>query len=241
MDPHQQEFLKLLNQMSDRHSNVFGDFAEAAALSFSNSFWHGPEWQAREDRYLQLAKQYGKDFTNLTRMLVEVVLSLETRMHDCLGHLYMSDKVRARSRWDSDVCFTPWHIGQFMAKVQFTDFRLPEKGFIRLAEPACGAGCLVLAAAAELKNLGLNFQQVLHATCVDIRAELVHLCYLQLSLLHIPAVVIHGDSLSGHEWSRWRTPAHILGGWERRCPVSIALPVLAVGPAPERKPQLTLF
>lgn len=40
--------------------------------------------------------------------------------------------------------------------------------------------------------------------------------YLQLSLLHIPAVVIHGNSLSLQVWSRWHTPAHVLGGWRRR-------------------------
>jgi hypothetical protein len=33
------------------------------------------------------------------------------------------------------------------------------------------------------------------------------------SLLHIPALVIHGNSLSLEEFGRWYTPAHIMGGW----------------------------
>uniref|UniRef100_UPI003F494B27 hypothetical protein n=1 Tax=Cupriavidus taiwanensis TaxID=164546 RepID=UPI003F494B27 len=37
--------------------------------------------------------------------------------------------------------------------------------------------------------------------------------YLQLSLLHIPAIVIHGNALSVESWGTWFTPAHILGGW----------------------------
>lgn len=40
--------------------------------------------------------------------------------------------------------------------------------------------------------------------------------YLQLSLLHIPAVVVHGNALSLEEWGHWYTPAHILGGWRAR-------------------------
>jgi hypothetical protein len=42
------------------------------------------------------------------------------------------------------------------------------------------------------------------------------IAYLQLSLLHVPAVIVHGNTLSSEEWSNWYTPAHILGGWEWR-------------------------
>jgi hypothetical protein len=39
------------------------------------------------------------------------------------------------------------------------------------------------------------------------------MAYLQFALLHIPAVVIHGNSLSLEEFGRWYTPAHIMDGW----------------------------
>ena len=38
--------------------------------------------------------------------------------------------------------------------------------------------------------------------------------FLQLSLLHVPAVVIHGNTLTLQAWSHWYTPAHILGEWQ---------------------------
>jgi signal transduction histidine kinase len=44
----------------------------------------------------------------------------------------------------------------------------------------------------------------------------VHMSYLQLALLHIPAIVVHGNTLSVQEWSHWYTPAHVLGGWRGR-------------------------
>ena len=40
------------------------------------------------------------------------------------------------------------------------------------------------------------------------------MAYIQLSLLHVPAVVIHGNTISGECWSEWRTPAHVLGLWD---------------------------
>jgi hypothetical protein len=49
------------------------------------------------------------------------------------------------------------------------------------------------------------------------------MAYLQLSLLHIPARITHGNSLSLDEFSHWYTPAHILGGWNfklRRDPIT---------------------
>lgn len=36
------------------------------------------------------------------------------------------------------------------------------------------------------------------------------MCYIQLTLLHIPAEVIHGNSLSLEIWSVWRTPAYYM-------------------------------
>lgn len=40
--------------------------------------------------------------------------------------------------------------------------------------------------------------------------------YLQLALLHVPAIVVHGNALSLEEWEHWYTPAHVLGGWNAR-------------------------
>lgn len=61
-----------------------------------------------------------------------------------------------------------------------------------------------------------NHHDTMHACCIDIDARCAHMTYLQLSLLHIPAIVLHANSLSGEVWSRWYTPAHALGGWRQR-------------------------
>jgi hypothetical protein len=61
------------------------------------------------------------------------------------------------------------------------------------------------------------------------------MAYIQLSLLHVPAVIIHGDTLSLEEYAHWHTPAHILGGWRFRLAADEAIEPVAVAPAPERK------
>jgi hypothetical protein len=46
--------------------------------------------------------------------------------------------------------------------------------------------------------------------------------YLQLALYGVPAVVIHGNSITCEEFSRWYTPVYILGGWvwKQRCTIT---------------------
>ena len=41
---------------------------------------------------------------------------------------------------------------------------------------------------------GINYQRAMHATCMDADATAVHITYVQLSLLHIPAIVVHGKA-----------------------------------------------
>lgn len=67
-----------------------------------------------------------------------------------------------------------------------------------------------------ISNRNLNYQQCMHITAVDIDIKAVHMCYIQLSLMGIPAVVIHGNPLTLEEWSSWYTPFHILNGWSSR-------------------------
>jgi hypothetical protein len=92
-------------------------------------------------------------------------------------------------------------------------------------------------------------------TAVDVDPKCVHMSYLQFSFLHIPAVIVHGNSLTLEEFDRWYTPAHILHGWDwklRR--TSEGAHILQTVPASEPQPtrprddeppaqptQLTLF
>jgi len=95
-------------------------------------------------------------------------------------------------------------------------------------EPAAGSGAMIIALAQEIREAGINYQQHLHVTAVDVDPKCVHMSYLQFSLLHIPALIIHGNSLSLEEFDHWHTPAHILDGWSwklRRKPDEAGYPL----------------
>lgn len=217
MDEHQKKFVKLHAELSHRHSNILSNFAEMGALTIANclSLRSSKQWKQREKRYTEIVRQYQPEETeSLSSMLGCLVLSLEDRLHDAIGEIYMTDELCGRSKWDSDVCFTPWELARAMAKMTLANFQMPERGWFTMSEPAAGCGALVIAAAAILKEMEVNFQQTMHVTAVEIRPMLAHLCYIQLSLLGIPAIVIHGNTLSQETWSVWHTPMHVMGFWD---------------------------
>ena len=89
-----------------------------------------------------------------------------------------------------------------------------ERGFLRVMEPCVGSGAMVIALARALREKSINYQQALHVTAIDCDIIAVHMAYVQCTLLHIPAVVLHGDSLRGETYSVWRTLAHVMGLWD---------------------------
>jgi hypothetical protein len=236
-DEHQKRFVKLAEELSYGRSNVFRDFCEVAAISLANVF-PGPDRDAREARYEVIRKQYKpEELSKLAEMLSCVVNSFSGKdggfhFQDCLGELHMADEITGKSKWDSDVAFTPFHVAKLMAQMTFTDVTMPKKGYIALAEPASGSGGLVIAACAAFQELGFNFQTQLHVTATEIRSMVAHMAYIQLSLLHVPAIVIHGDSLSKEVWSVWKTPAHLLGFWDARLARDRAAEAAAHPPPP---------
>ncbi len=85
-----------------------------------------------------------------------------------------------------------------------------------MMEPAVGAGGMVIATAEAFEDEGINYQQAMHVTCIDVDAAAVHMAYIQLSLLHIPAIIVHGNALINEQWGYWLTPAYVLGFWNSR-------------------------
>jgi hypothetical protein len=75
---------------------------------------------------------------------------------------------------------------------------------------------MVIVLAEEMEDAGVNYQHHLHVTAIDIDPKCVHMAYVQFSLLHIPAIIIHGNALSEEVYGYWYTPAHILDGWKWR-------------------------
>ncbi|MGY6240174.1 N-6 DNA methylase (plasmid) [Burkholderia ambifaria] len=233
-DPHQAELVKLIKQFDYGHqtSTVFADFVEMAAIALSNSV-DKPRFDSREKRYLEIVRKYKPDEVQLfARMFAELTLSFEHRLGvdeglapgalpcpgnltDVLGETYMMMGI-GNDR--AGQFFTPYSVSRLMAGISIGDRSevIERDGFMRMQEPACGAGGMVIATADALLSIGQNYQQTMHATCIDIDARCVHMTYLQLSMMHIPAIIVHGNALTMEVWGMWYTPAHILGSWQSK-------------------------
>ncbi|AKM45352.1 type I restriction endonuclease subunit M [Burkholderia contaminans] len=233
-DPHQAALVKLIQQFGYSHqtNTVFADFVEMAAIALSNSV-DKPQFDSREKRYLEIVGKYQPDeVQRFARMFAELTLSFEHRLGadddlppgalpcpgnltDVLGETYMMMGI-GNDR--AGQFFTPYSISRLMAGISIGGRSevIEQDGFMRMQEPACGAGGMVIATADALLSIGQNYQETMHATCIDIDARCVHMTYLQLSMMHIPAVVVHGNALTMEVWGMWYTPAHILGGWRAK-------------------------
>lgn len=211
--------IKAIQSLARRHSawRVFSDFNEVAAISISNAV-DLAQREKREERYMQIVGQYDKDeMAKFPEMFADVVMSLESKPGDVLGRAFHG--LELHNKYTGQF-FTPFEICRLMANLTLSkedaEETISERGFIRTHEPCIGSGAMVIALALGLQENGINYQQHLHVTGVDVDLRCVHMAYIQLSLLHIPAIVVHGNSLTLEEYSHWYTPAHIMGGWNSR-------------------------
>ena len=210
---------KLIEQNACQHPpvKIFSDFVEMAALAVRNSV-DMAQFDEREKRYLHLIGQYEKDEQHrFGKMFAELVNEMEREPRDVLGDLFMG---MGFGNDRSGQFFTPMSVCNLMSKICIDQQEIEEiirtRGFIRCCDPACGAGALPISFALKLHAAGIDYQKHLHVTACDIDMRVVHMCYLQLSLMGVPAIVVHGNTLSLQTYDHWFTPMHILNGWTWR-------------------------
>lgn len=219
LDPHQRECTKLMRENCGTHRlhEVFRDFVEIGALAISNAI-DKLHFEKREARYMDIIKRYSREeIDRFAKMLACITMSLECDFKDSLGQIFMN--LELGDQWRGQF-FTPYPVSYMMAKISASDINQAgieaAGGFITMQEPTVGAGGMVIAFAQAMLDEKINYQRHLHVTATDVDATAAHMAYIQLSLLHIPALVIHGNSLSLVEWDHWATPAHVLGLWDRK-------------------------
>lgn len=212
---HKKNMIKLFEKLSYRHNlwTVYSDFLEMAAITLSNSV-DFINRNKREKRYLNIIEGYSKEEGQIFPQLFgELVVALEEETTDVLGEIFM--ELQLGSKWKGQF-FTPIHVSKAMGMLTLEniDKYIKEKGFITVSEPAAGGGSTIIGLALAFKDKGYNYQKKMVVTAVDLDIKAVHMCYIQLSLLGIPAVVMHGNTLSVEFYEEWKTPFYILDGWE---------------------------
>lgn len=221
IDQRFKEIAKLLKSNVGRRGtyDVFTDFVEIFALALRNSISRlmpGDEagFAEREEAFERIKKSYSDvEMTRFGQAFAEVTLIMENEPQDVLGRLYMTLEISDASMGQF---YTPYDVAKLMAEMQVGELEshFSEKQYVTVSEPACGAGAFLIAISQALRSRGINFQERMHVTCEDLSLVAVHMVYIHLTLLHIPAIVHRRNTLTMDTFFTWPTPAHVLSMWD---------------------------
>ena len=186
-------------------NTVFTTFLEITATSIAAQM--DPEHtEERKQRYKKIISTMTPETLNsYARMLAQ--LWMATREHkdepcDILGDIY--HKLRLNNEWNGQF-FSPDNICRMMAIMVNPVYEdLNHNGPVIINEPACGSGAMILVWA--MKQQGFDYQHKSFFVVQDMDIRCIWMAYIQLSLYRVPAVLIHGNTLSMEEWDRWYTP-----------------------------------
>lgn len=203
--------------------SLYSDFLEMTAIAVSNSterIANPGRYEEREQRYLSLAKSYGKDelmkFSEVFALFVKLQdYNLQSQgAKDILGGLLM--ELGLGDKWGGQF-FTPDHVANLMAKLTYTEEclkkEIKERGFVYASDPAVGGGVTLIGLVNSMIDSGCNPQRELFIECGDLDKRACFMTYIQLATLGIPAIVKNQDAMTGKVFDVWFTPAFYIGGW----------------------------
>lgn len=203
-EDYQNEFIKNVEKLSYKYQTwkLFSDFCRISAIALYQPFKQSEEL---ENEYLKIINEYDKETAYLfVELFSLVVKALSLKFGDFLGEVFM--KLNLGSKFKGQF-FTPYYISKFMNEIVGVDNNIET-----MADPCCGSGGMIIARAEILKDKGINYQNTMLVQVIDIDSLCVNMCYIHLSLLNIPAEVVHGNSLTLEVFSTWYTPGYFFRG-----------------------------
>ncbi|GAA5501091.1 hypothetical protein Dxin01_00822 [Deinococcus xinjiangensis] len=232
-NPNNPEWLKTVRNLEHRHHNVFQDIVTLAACVCACG--------AREEEYRQIARKYTPDeMDQLCRVFGEfMLLKGIDPFTDLFGAIHM-DRLSDWAKGHLGEFYTPDSLGIMMAKMTI---RPPEIGrTLKVCEPAGGSGGLILAAAQALEDLGVSrLHMQVHYT--DLSPFAVNMALVNLGLAGIPALIHHGNTLTGevfkvYETPAWRFAQPYAGTFHAMAPEHVCVMLAQTVPAPVRASPL---
>ena len=251
---HRKRFIKTFESLAhhrERH-DVFADFLDMAVCAIrKRTLPPGPAADALEDQYMAVVKRnLPEDVRKMPTLLGITALAVQEGGCDFLGQV-VGDLELITGHMGQ--FFTPYDVSRMAAEMTLQDAGelIREKGFITVAEPASGAGGMIIAAADVIEKQGFDIGRQFYVDATDISPMCFKMTYLQVSLRGIPATIRRGNTLSGEMFDQAHTPAflafylthrEVFDAWRQPPPVEPR-------PAPERpaiqptiyRSQLNLF
>jgi type I restriction-modification system DNA methylase subunit len=185
----------------------FRDFCEMAYCAYAKLTAASPEEaDTLEARYMRIVETYrNKDTVRAyPEFLAHAIMNVEAK-RDFLGEV--SGQMNALNAKQGQF-FTPQSVSRMMAKITLSNVKdyIDKQGYVRMQEPAAGAGGLVLAAADEMleQDYRPDIHMLVHA--IDISQLCFYMCFLQLTWKGVAAWVERGNALSGEHFEGAWTP-----------------------------------
>ena len=196
-ETHAKEFVNILNGLARNHSRrqVFEDFCELAYCAIAKTAATDPEAaEALEARYMATIGRYDKDQAPAFPELLGLTAAA-AGSGDFLGQIYLDMGLDDRRRGQ---VFTPWDVAKMMAGITLgnAEDAFADKPVVTVAEPACGAGVMVLAFADAVAASGRDPGAQVWFDATDVDKVCQQMTYIQLSLAGLAGVVRHGDSIA---------------------------------------------
>lgn len=193
------------------------DVFECGAIAISNRF-DFRNYEKREKRYKEIINKYDKQ---MQKLIVEVFTEIYQLLinqnenhvfNDYLGEIYMNSYTQNKK---AGQFFTPYHLSKVTASLSINENIIKDiitqNEVLTLSEPACGSGGIIVAAIEILANkYDFNYASNLFVDATDIDTRCVHMTYLQLTMLGVPAMIKHGDALTNEVWDTWFTPSYLM-------------------------------
>jgi len=203
---HAQNFINVLDNIKP-YKHRFEIFSDWLILA-SATLYSWKKDKSVEEEYLQIAKLYSaSELEQLTQLLIITVEAFEEKIYDFLGEVFT---LGGLSNERNGQFFTPFHISQFMAEVGIGETNCEKGRVLRISDPCCGAGGLLIAIVLVLKERGINYQRDVFFVGTDIDHRCARMTFIQISLLAVPALIICGNTLTDEVfWQRETIGYHI--------------------------------
>lgn len=196
---------------------VLYDMFEIMAITIANTSYKTDKWQDRENRYLEIINKYSKQeveliveaFGIMNIITTEAVDKME--LEDWLGKLYMQSGVQSKEKGQF---FTPYSVSKLTAELTVNIEEIKEKiasdpeYVFKINDSCCGAGSMVIALVESLYKNGIDYSKNTLFVCDDKDLRCCYMCYIQLSLLGVPAVIRHMDTLYYEIYDTFYSPAY---------------------------------
>ena len=196
----QKELVKRFDGLCGRHGRweVWADWITAAACAISCAVDQAHR-EEREKIYRSIQEKYTEsEMQAMGEMLGMLVEALEENPdQDFLGEVFM---VLELSNEHNGQFFTPYDVCRAMTEITIGNAadQVNQQGWISVADPACGAGALLIAFANECRRPGrdVNYQTSVLFVAQDIDFIVGLMCYIQLSFLGCAGYVVIGDTIA---------------------------------------------